>query len=156
LEQLVTGSSIVGVGKRADALMKTRGILNSLCFVEIKRHDTCLLQANPYRPGVWSPSIELISGVAQVQTTVQEALENIGRKLVPVDANGNPTGETTFNVEPRSFLVVGLLGEFRTDAGINEYRFRAFELFRRNTRRPEILTFDELLQRAKFIVEQAE
>jgi hypothetical protein len=28
-------------------------------------------------------------------------------------------------------------------------------MFRRSTRRPEILTFDELLDRARFIVEQA-
>ena len=156
LEQLVTGASILGVGKRADALMKTHGILNSLCFVEIKRHDTSLLEPTPYRPGVWSPSSELVSGVAQVQTTVQEAIERIGRKLVPVDGYGNPTGETIFNIEPRSFLVIGVLGEFKTEDGINEHRFRSFELFRRNTRRPDIVTFDELFQRAKFIVEQAE
>jgi hypothetical protein len=32
-------------------------------------------------------------------------------------------------------------------------RFRSFELYRRHTWRPEIITFDELLQRSRFIVE---
>jgi hypothetical protein len=49
-------------------------------------------------------------------------------------------------------LVIGNLAQFRGEHGINEGKFRSFELYRRNTWRPEILTFDELLERAKFIV----
>ncbi len=33
-----------------------------------------------------------------------------------------------------------------------EWKFRSFELYRRQTFRPEILTFDELFDRTKFIV----
>ena len=94
------GHDLTAAGKRADAIMKTRGIISSLCFVEIKRHDTPLLGATQYRPDVWPPSAELVGGVSQVQTTVH----------------------TT-------------------------------KLYRRHTWRPEIITFDELLQRARFIVE---
>ena len=32
-------------------------------------------------------------------------------------------------------------------------RYRSFETFRRNLHQPEILTFDELLYRARFIVD---
>ena len=156
LEQIVCGSDIAGPGKRVDALMKTRGRLSSICFVEIKRHDTLLLESNPYRPGAWSPSKELAGAVTQVQATVQDALETLGRKLIPTDDIGEPTGDAIFNFEPRSFLVVGNLGQFEAQNGVNEQKFRSFELFRKNTRRPEILTFDELLERARFIVEQAE
>ena len=42
--------------------------------------------------------------------------------------------------------------EFQTDRGVNVPKFRSFELFRRHTWRPEIITFDELLHRARFIV----
>jgi hypothetical protein len=45
------------------------------------------------------------------------------------------------------------LGEFQTANGVNVPKYRSFELFRRHTWRPEIVTFDELLQRARFIVE---
>ncbi len=154
LEQVVRGFSLTGPGKRTDAVMKTQGLVNSLCFVEIKHHNTSLLTKDAYRSGAWSPHAELVGGIAQVQATVQDAVETIVRKLEPTGDDGAPTGETLFNFEPRAFLVAGSLGQFETDAGINEQKFRSFELFRRNTKRPEILTFDELYHRAKFIVEQ--
>jgi hypothetical protein len=154
LEQIVRGPDLTAAGKRADAIMKTRGIISSLCFVEIKRNDTALLAAEPYRRDVWSPSAELAGGVSQVQTTVHAAIETLGHKMTPRDAAGDPTGEILFNIEPRSCLVVGSLEQFQTDRGINEPKFRSFELYRRHTWRPEIITFDELLERARFIVER--
>jgi hypothetical protein len=154
LEQVVQGASIAGPGKRIDGLMKTRARINSLCFVEIKRHDTPLLAgAKDYRPGAFAPSTELGGGVAQMQATVQAAIERVGHRIEIADKQGNPTGETLFNFDPRAFLVIGSLDEFNTDHGPNEAKFRSFELFRRNIRRPEIITFDELLHRARFIVD---
>jgi Shedu protein SduA, C-terminal len=153
LEQIVRGRDLVGAGKRSDALMKTRGLISSLCFVEIKRHDTPLLGSKSYRVDAWSPSSELIGGIAQLQTTVHVAVETLGHKLMPSNDFGNPTGEVLFNIEPRSCLVVGSLEQFQTEHGINIPKFRSFELYRRHTWRPEIITFDELLQRARFIVE---
>ncbi len=153
LEQIVRGHDLGGAGKRSDAVMKTLGIVSSLCFVEIKRHDTALLGSTSYRPDVWPPSAELAAGVAQIQTTVQAAIETLGRELRPTNDVGDPTGETLFNLQPRSYLVIGSLGQFQSDRGVNVPKFRSFELYRRHTWRPEIITFDELLQRARFIVE---
>jgi hypothetical protein len=136
--------------------MKTQARINSLCFVEIKRHDTPLLARTPYRADAWPPSPDLSGGVAQVQATLQGALEDIGRKIATYDDAGDPTGETLFNVEPKSFLVIGSLDEFVGEHGINESKFRSFEMYRRHTRRPDIITFDELLYRARFIVELGE
>ena len=153
LEQIVRGRDLTGAGKRSDALMKTRGLISSLCFIEIKRHDTPLLGQKPYRAEAWPPSAELVGGVSQLQTTVYGAVESLGHRLMPSDDFGDPTGEILFNIEPRSCLVVGSLGQFQTDQGINVPKFRSFELYRRHTWRPEIITFDELLQRARFIVE---
>jgi hypothetical protein len=153
LEQVVRGNDLTGAGKRTDALMKTRGAISSLCLIEIKRHDTELLCKSSYRADVWSPSPDLAGGIAQVQRTVYAAVETIGQTLVPTDDEGTPTSEVLFNIEPRSCLVVGSLAQFRTSSGFNMPKFRSFELFRRNTWRPEIITFDELLERAKFIVE---
>jgi hypothetical protein len=88
-----------------------------------------------------------------MQATVHAAVEAIGQTLSPQDEMGGPTGEMLLNIEPRSCLVVGSLGEFQTRNGVNVPKYRSFELYRRNTWRPEIVTFDELLQRARFIVE---
>lgn len=78
------------------------------------------------------------------------------QKLAIDDDLGNPTGEEAFNYLPKSFLVVGSLSEFVNDHGVNQDRYRSFELFRRSVNTPEILTFDELYERARFIVEQHE
>jgi hypothetical protein len=48
--------------------------------------------------------------------------------------------------------VIGSLDQFKTQTGINTDQYRSFELLRRHTTRPEIITFDELYERAKFIV----
>lgn len=156
LEQIVSGHDLAGSGKRTDALMKTRGRISSLCFVEIKKPTTPLMVANRYRPGVWSPSAELVGGVAQSQATVHSALERVARKLLPTNSLDDPTGEELFNIEPRSCLVAGNLGEFHREHGVNDPQFRSFELYRRHTWRPEIITYDELLERARFIVEHTE
>ncbi|MER6827448.1 Shedu anti-phage system protein SduA domain-containing protein [Streptosporangium sp. NPDC000563] len=69
LQQLTTGASkFGGAGKRTDGLLRTRGIVSSLLFCEIKRHDTPLLVANQYRkPDVYAPSYEVVGAVSQVQ-----------------------------------------------------------------------------------------
>ncbi|MCJ2032709.1 Shedu immune nuclease family protein [Methylobacterium sp. J-068] len=153
LEQVTRGHNLEGAGKRADGVMKTQAEINSLCFVEIKRHDTALLEGKPYRSDTWAPSSELAGGVAQSQVTVHAAIEEFGRQISPASKDGDPTGETLFNIAPRAFLVVGSLDQFQTERGINVSKFKSFELYRRNVRSPEILTFDELYYRARFIVE---
>jgi len=156
LEQVVQGHHVGAHGKRADALMKSKGIISSLCFVEIKTDKTPLLGTQPYRKGCWPPSSELAGAVSQVQGTVASAMETLERKLTVRDSKGYPTDEEAFNYSPKAYLVVGSLGAFVGDHGVNEDQFRSFELFRRNTLNPEIITFDELYERAKFIVHQNE
>ncbi len=153
MEQFVVGNDIESAGKRADAVLKSQARINSLCFVEIKKHDTALLNGDAYRADVWTPAKDVIGGVAQVQTTVQLAIERYGHRLEITDDDGEPLGEPLFVIDPKAFMVVGSLDEFITDNGkINVKKLRAFELYRRNINRPEIITFDELYNRAKFIV----
>lgn len=156
LEQAVVGSDLSGKGKRADALMKTRGAIEALCFVEIKAHTTALLQSTPYRPGCWAPSEHVTGGVAQVQGTVENALRRLTEKIEPTGIDGEPSGEKLFAYQPKSFLVVGRLDQFQSEHGIHVEKYRSFELFRRHTHRPEVITFDELFHRARFIVEHLE
>jgi hypothetical protein len=95
--------------EQVDALLRTRGVISSLCFVEIKTHKTALLNVQPYRAGCWAPSAELSGAVSQVQGTVALATERIRSKLALTDEVGNPTGEEAFNYLPKSCLVVGSL-----------------------------------------------
>ena len=152
LQQTIRGSNLIAPGKIPDGIMKTRAAISALCLVEIKKSSTELLKKNPYRAGTWSPSNELSGAVAQCQESLRAASEALNIHHRFTDERGNPTGEELLSVEPRSFLVVGNLGEFRSVHGINSERYQAFEGFRRNLRQPEILTFDELYERARFIV----
>lgn len=153
LEQVVSGFDITRHGKRADALLKSHAAVSALCFVEIKHHGTELLRSSAYRPGTWAASAELGGGVSQCHETVRAAAQSIGERLKVTDELGNPTGEEHFNFEPRSILIIGSLAQFQTENGPNAQKFRCFESFRRNLKSPEIVTFDELYERAKFIVD---
>lgn len=153
LERVVKGFDLLGHGRRADAVMRTHALVSSICFVEIKHSDTELLRATEYRPGVWGPSTELTSAISQLQATVAAAVENLRSHFRLMDENGNPTADEIFAMMPRSFLVVGNLSQVTGEHGANSEKFRSFELFRRNVLSPEIVTFDELYHRAKYITE---
>lgn len=158
LEQVVSGSSVFSGGKRVDALLKSQGIINSLCFGEIKTHKTPLLKENKkaYRTESWSISEELAGGVAQIQKTVQKSIESIKTKTQVKNKKGELTGEELFLYHPKSFLIIGSHREFEGEYGTNEEKYSSFELFRKNLYNPEIITFDELYERAKYIVKTSE
>jgi hypothetical protein len=153
LEQTVAGFTFNKHGKRTDALLKTSGKISSLCLVEIKTPQANLLKQSEYRAGVYQPSDELVGGVVQIQKTVTEMMKNISTKIQTTDSDGNPKDEVLFSYIPKTFLIIGGLDEFNTKKGVNEDKFSSFQLFRRNLNNPEIITYDELLDRAKFIVD---
>jgi len=152
LEQTVRGHDIDGPGKRVDALLRSRAALTTSAFVELKHHRTDLVAPDQYRSGIWAPSKELSGAVAQVQGTVAAAMDRWGAAVRLTDGDGEPTGETIYTTEPRSFVICGRLSEFEGEHGVNERKFASFERFRRNLLRPEIITFDELYERARLIV----
>jgi hypothetical protein len=76
----------------------------------------------------------------------------LSTKICLDDKYGNPTGEEIFNYQPKSYLVIGSMAEFVSENGVNKDKLRSFELLRKNTTSPEIITFDELFERARFIV----
>jgi hypothetical protein len=155
LEQTVVGRSIKGVGKRADALLRTAGIIGSLAFAEIKHHQTRLL-GEEYRPGSWSPSKEVAGAIVQVQQTVHLACRELGDYIHDQAHDGELLGRGTFLLQPRSYVIVGSLDQLTGDSGgpIPD-KVRSFELFRRNLHEPEVITFDELVARAEWHVEAA-
>lgn len=155
LEQVVEGHDLLNHGKRADGLMKTRGIINSLCFVEIKTHQTKLLENSAYRVGCWAPSKDLSGAVAQVQGTVAVAMQRLYGMFRLNNKDGTPTGEEVFNFRPRAFIVIGSLSEFVSEHGVNNEQLRSFEIYRNSLTGIDILTFDELHERSKFIVDAA-
>jgi hypothetical protein len=154
LEQIVDGHDISGGGKRVDALMRTTGRIRSMVLLEIKTHRASLLGVE-YRKGCWAPSSELIGGVAQIQGTVHRAVKEIGERVASHAGDGSEIpNDFTYLIRPRSLLVIGKLDELQGEMGGDHAdKIRSFELFRRSTLEPEVVTFDELYQKALFIVE---
>jgi flavodoxin len=148
LERQTTGSTFDRAGKRVDGLLQTRAEVSQYVLVEIKKNDTELLCQTEYRSGCWGVSDQLSNAVTQTQKTVFEFSRDRFREHLK-DKYGNDTGQTVYAVEPRSYLVIGNLTQLLG----NDDKIACFELYRRNIRAPEILTFDELYQRANCIVE---
>lgn len=134
--------------------MKTKGYISSLLFAEIKTHKTVLLARRQYRlPDVYRVSDELSGAVSQVQKTADKAVHGLRERVAKLYApDGSPTGNELATIRPRQAVVIGSLDEFRPAGEINPEQTHSFELFRRSLSDVEVLTFDELYQRACFIV----
>lgn len=160
IEQKVRGQDISGGGKTVDALLKTRGFISSLVLVEIKTHETPLIKEvkNPYRREAWALSDEFNGGVVQSHRNIEETLRNarLSPTLTLKDKSGDPTGEVLYSYQPKSYLIIGSLKEFVGEHGVNQEKFSSFELYRRNMNCPEVITFDELYERARHIVQHGE
>jgi hypothetical protein len=161
-ETTIQGADAWTRGKRTDALMQTAGILRSLCFVEIKLPAHSLLdtksksKTKPYRSEAWAAGPEVVGGIAQSHTTIDKALAK-GQILMRRDGNGYTVGEPAYVCRPRSFLLIGHHQQFLGDDGrVNEPMYRSFENYRRATTDPEIITYDELLVRARHLLYMAE
>ena len=137
------GADITGKnGARGDYLAYTEGDTKFTCLVEIKRPDTQLLRPNAYRNGAYGVSGDLAGAVAQVQSNCAE-WEISGSRS---DQNRDILSDIQ-TVSPKGIVIIG-----RTSQLGNRSQRNSFERFRRELRNPEIITFDELFERAKFIV----
>jgi len=141
------GAGVSGQGtQRGDYLLKTLAVKRFTVLVEIKRPDAPLLGKREYRNGAWQLGEDLVGGVSQLQINSRQSEMDGSRTEANVEMLGDQSVST---VRPRGILVVGHTAQLDSISKRN-----TFELFRRNITSPEILTFDELYERAKFIVEQ--
>lgn len=138
------GVAVSGKGAQiGDNLMATTAAFRFSVLVEVKRPDTPLLRHDPYRAGVYNCGEDLAGGVAQLQTNCRQWATEASK----LEANRRLDIET---YEPKGILVIGALHQF--DGADKDARARSFELFRRNLHNPEVVTFDELVERARFLV----
>lgn len=156
LEKNVGGATVTDVGKRVDALLTTSGVVRSVVLAELKRHDDPLLESDPIRSGCWAPSEQLTRGIAQAHTTADRARDDLGSWLSARDDDGYRTGEHIFSGSPRSYLVIGQLRDLTRAGQVHPDQVRSFELYRRNMSYPEVLTYDEVLARAKWSLDLIE
>ena len=89
---------------------------------------------------------DLTGGVSQLQVNCRQWEIDGSRTEQNMEALRR---ESISTIRPKGILVIGHTAQLDSIS-----KRSTFELFRRNLINPEILTFDELYERAKFIVEQ--
>jgi hypothetical protein len=120
-------------------------------LVELKRPDTDLFK-NKNRSNSWSLSNELIDAFSQI-------LEQKASWQIQAESNANnnynDSGEIIKQktVDPKTILIIGKSNQYSGETEELRIKAKSFELFRRDSRNVDIVTFDELFERAKFIVE---
>lgn len=112
-------------------------------LLDIKTPQAPLVVEKTYRNRVFVPAEHLVGGSAQLQNylyiwSTKGSLDDVN--LEEMDA-------LTFS--PRGILVIGTLSQL--DA---RDKRKSFELFRRSQQSPEIITFDELFDRASYILDR--
>ena len=132
-------------GQESDYLFSSGAERRFTVLVDIKRPDAKLVQNKMYRNRVHRLGKDLIGGVTQVQqqcwrwelegSTTEDNRELLSRN----SAHGH---------RPAGILVVGNTRSLDTQG-----KLRTFESFRRSLDTPEVLTFDEMLERGKRFVE---
>ncbi len=146
----VSGVGLNGTGgKIPDYAVSTSGDARFMVFVEIKTAETPLLAGSkPQRNGAWKLSRPLVDGLTQVQGCIQEWNSHGSKQNDNVEEMRR---KNIRSIQPKAILVIGCLAEIKETLT----KLTTFELFRQSLHGVEIITFDELYERAKFIVEHA-
>jgi hypothetical protein len=119
-------------------------------LVELKRPDTILFESGKNRSHSWRLSQYLVHAVSQI--LAQKAAWEIKSSQVNYDENGYPITQRTS--DPKAILIIGRKNEIEGNPRDFEIKQKTFELYRRDSRNVEILTYDELYERAHYIVNQ--
>ena len=122
-------------GKITDFLVKN-SMTNNTAIIEIKTPAAKLLRTSSYRDQVFPPSRELSGSIAQAL----DQRQRFEREFVHLRDNSK-----RFDIESYSVHCCVIIGRIPG----NEAQLRSFELFRRNSKDVEIVTFDELLKKLK-------
>jgi hypothetical protein len=131
-------------GQESDYLFATGAAKRFTVMVDIKTPGASLVLETKYRNRVHMLGSDLIGGVTQVQQQcwrweMEGSRTEDNRELLRRhSAHGH---------RPAGILVIGDTSSLNT-----EEKVRTFESFRRGLDLPEVLTFDELLERGKRFV----
>lgn len=119
-------------------------------FVEVKKPSTPLFGTIKERSNSWRLSNDVVYSVSQILEQKASGLIKLDKQQY--DSSGNPVFQKAYDSK-----VILIMGHWKQlDKSNNklesEIKKKTFELFRNDSRNIEILTYDELYDRARFIV----
>lgn len=123
-------------GKFADFIYKNK-LTNNIAFIEIKTHNTKILESRSYRgEDVFSMSSDLSGALNQVL----DQRENLQHEFYALRTKSKDVFQS---YNPKCLIIVGSMSQLTED------QKKSFELIRSNSRDVDIVTFDEVLEKIK-------
>lgn len=139
-EAFLGGKSIHNTGgNNADFMFRNQVTGNAL-IVEMKTPATRLTANTPYRNNAYAPSKELAGAVQQILQDLYTLRQSYASLL-----GDKPPEFRVF--KPKLLLIIGNLSR---EADVD--RVRSFELFRNSMPDVEVITFDELVEKARLLL----
>ena len=132
----VGGRKLSGDGEQITDFLVKNSLTNNTAIFEIKTSQTPILNKTPFRDGVYTPSADLSGSINQALDQKYQFQKQIAQ-----------IKDNTRLYDIESYAVHCCLVIGKTPDG--DDRKKSFELFRRNSKDVEIVTFDELLEKLK-------
>lgn len=132
----VGGRKLSGDGEKITDFLIKNSLTNNTAIFEIKTPQTSILNKTPFRDGVFTPSAYLSGSINQALDQKYQFQKQIGQ-----------IKDNTRLYDIESYAVHCCLVIGKTPDGDDQKK--SFELFRRNSKDVEIVTFDELLEKLK-------
>lgn len=130
----VGGRKLSGDGEKITDFLVKNSLTNNTAIFEIKTSQTPILKKKPFRDGVYTPSAELSGSINQALDQKYQ----FQKQIAQIKDNTRLYDIESYAVH--CSLVIG-----KTPDGDDQKK--SFELFRRNSKDVEIVTFDELLEK---------
>ena len=120
-------------------------------FVEVKKPSTPLFGTAKERSNSWRLSNDVVYSVSQILEQKASGLIKLDKQQY--DSSGNHIFQKAY--DSKVILIMGHWKQLEESSNKleSEIKKKTFELFRNDSRNIEILTYDELYDRARFIVE---
>jgi hypothetical protein len=132
----VGGKRLSGDGEKITDYLIKNGVTNNLALIEIKKPSSILLNKTAYRGSVYCASTELTGSVTQVLDQCYQLQQNIASIK-----NNN----RIYDIESYAVHCILIIGTMPC----GEDERKSFEIYRRNSKNVQIITFDELLLKLK-------
>lgn len=132
----VGGRKLSGDGEKISDFLVKNSLTNNTAIFEIKTPQTPILNRKSFREGIFTPSTDLSGSINQALDQKYQFQKQIAQ-----------IKDNTRLYDIESYAVHCCLVIGKTPDG--DDRKKSFELFRRNSKDVEIVTFDELLEKLK-------
>lgn len=112
---------------------------NNSCIIEIKTPKTLLVNKNEYRSAVYSPSSELTGTIVQCRIQKDNYIKSF------YNIQGQSKNKDLEALDPKVYIIAGNQKDYSSE------QLACFELFRRELKDIEIITYDEIVFKLKLI-----